>query len=259
MRRLIALILGTLGLVLQAESASASAFRVTPIQVVLSGKSSTLLTLMNESDQSLRFQISAFAWTQSPAGEIKLAPTEDILFFPSLLTLKPGEERKVRVGANVAAGETEKTYRIFFEELPPAEKPASDKRTSEVRILTKMGVPIFIQPPKTTAEARVADLKSENGRVSFQVSNRGNTHYSVRTIHLTATGAGGEKVFSRDLDGWYILSAGVRDYGVDLPSESCPSIRSIKVEVVTDISTDVKASTVSTEQTFPTGPSCRKK
>jgi fimbrial chaperone protein len=258
MRRLIALTLGILGLVLQAGDAAASAFRVTPIQVQFSGRSSTLLNLSNESDQPLRFQISAFAWTQSPTGEIQLSPTEDISFFPSLLTLKPHEERKVRVGSNVAATDSEKTYRIFFEELPPPEKPAGEKK-SEVRILTKMGIPIFVQPPKGTAEARVADLKTDNGRVSFRVTNNGNTHYSVRAIHLTATDAGGQKVFNRDLDGWYILAGGVRDYSVDLPVESCPKIRSIKAEVVTDISTDVAASTVSTEQAFPNGVSCPKK
>src|SRR5512141_1630359 len=98
MKRLTALSIVILGLVFQAEVMRASAFRVTPIQVELSGKSSALLTLTNESGQPLRFQISAFSWSQAPNGDMQLNPTQDISFFPSLLTLKAGEERKVRVG-----------------------------------------------------------------------------------------------------------------------------------------------------------------
>ena len=49
---------------------------------------------------------------------IELAPTQDVVFFPALLTLKPGEERRIRVGSTAAPGSIEKTYRIFVEELP---------------------------------------------------------------------------------------------------------------------------------------------
>jgi P pilus assembly chaperone PapD len=56
-----------LGLLTQAEFALGSAFKVTPVRVTLApGSASTLLTLSNESDQTLRFQISAFGWSQDP-------------------------------------------------------------------------------------------------------------------------------------------------------------------------------------------------
>src|SRR6187549_4182240 len=96
-----ALLITILGLVLQAENVAASAFKVTPVRVTFSGPSSTLLTLRNDSEESLRFQISAFAWSQDAQGGIQLGSTEDISFFPALLTLKPGEERKVRVATTV--------------------------------------------------------------------------------------------------------------------------------------------------------------
>ena len=138
MRRSTALTAMVLGLVLQAGNMAGSAFKVTPVRVTFSGPSSTLLTLKNESDQPLRFQISSFVWSQDAKGAMQLTPTEDIVFFPALLSLNPGEERKVRVAATVAAKEVEKTYRIFFEELPPLERPESSG--AQVRILTKMGI-----------------------------------------------------------------------------------------------------------------------
>src|ERR1700693_6418988 len=164
-RSLTALGVMVLGLVFQAETTLASAFRVTPVQVNLSAKSSTLLTLANESGHALRFQITVFSWTQSPTGEIQLAPTQDITFFPALLTLGPGEERKVRIGSNTVATDTEKTYRIFFEELPPAEKP--EQKQTEVRILTKTGVPIFVQAPAAVATGQINDLKLNGSDATF--------------------------------------------------------------------------------------------
>src|SRR5438132_13311632 len=111
-----------LGLVLQAGNIAGSAFKVTPVRVTFSGPSSTLLTLRNESDQPLRFQISSFTWSQDARGSVQLSPTDDIVFFPALLTLNAGEEWKVRVAATGAATDGEKADRIFFEELPPLEK-----------------------------------------------------------------------------------------------------------------------------------------
>src|SRR6266513_6406857 len=153
MRKSFAQAVVVLGLVLQAGTLAASAFQVTPVRVTFSGPSSTLLTLKNESDQPLRFQISSFVWSQDPKGAMQLGPTEDIVFFPALLSLNPGEERKVRVAATVAATDVEKTYRIFFEELPPLVKP--ENAGAQVRILTKMGIPIFVSPGKANIDPSI--------------------------------------------------------------------------------------------------------
>ena len=87
-----------LGLALDLAAAgfvSASTFTINPIQVFLTDAAkSTVVTLHNTSAETLRFQLSVFAWGQSPAGEMLLTPTADIVFFPKLLTLGPREERK---------------------------------------------------------------------------------------------------------------------------------------------------------------------
>ena len=96
--------------------AGASTFTVDPTQVFLTAKaSSRLLTLRNQSDHALRFQLTVFAWSQNERGEMNLVATQDIVFFPTLLTLAPDEERKVRIGVATDFAATEKTYRIFVE------------------------------------------------------------------------------------------------------------------------------------------------
>lgn len=257
MRSFRALAAIVLGLAVQAGNVRASAFRVTPVQVHLTGKSSALLTLANESGEALRFQITAFAWTQGPAGEIQLAPTQDITFFPALLTLGPGEERKVRVGSNTIARDTEKTYRIFFEELPAAER--SDRKQTEVRILTKMGVPIFIQAPAAVAEATITDLKVNGPAVTFRVANSGRAHFSIQKVHVTLSDAAGKKLIERDIDGWYVLAGGYREYRFEVPEAVCRTAANVNVNAATDIVTSRAASTVSAQQRFAAGAACRGK
>jgi fimbrial chaperone protein len=98
---------------LTAGLAGAATFRVSPIQLSLTAKSASgLLTISNESDETLRFQLAAFRWSQGAAGEMELEPTDDVVLFPRLLTLEPHRERKIRVGAAVAFAASERTYRV---------------------------------------------------------------------------------------------------------------------------------------------------
>src|SRR6266540_6776873 len=97
LRRSPILLLCVLGVLAGPRLAGASSFAVNPTQIQLSAKvSSALLTVKNESDDSLRFQITAFAWAQNAKGEMQLTPTEDVVFFPALLTLAGKQERKIR-------------------------------------------------------------------------------------------------------------------------------------------------------------------
>lgn len=236
MRRLTALAICVLGLVFQAGDASASAFKVTPVRVTFSGPSSTLLTLKNESDQPLRFQISSFAWQQDPKGEVKLQPSDDIVFFPALLTLGPGEERKVRVASTVAAEQVEKTYRIFFEELPDMQKPA-ENAGAQVKILTKMGIPIFVTPEKGYAQAVIENVALKNGALAFDVRNSGTLHFALQKVKVRGMTSNGQTAFERELDGWYVLAGSPRTYEIEVPADACGKVTSVAIEADTDITT----------------------
>ena len=242
MRKTLTVTALALGLLMQAGRLSASAFRVTPVRVELSQKTaSTLLTLTNESDTDLRFQISAFAWSQDPAGVMKLDTTQDITFFPALLTLKPGEERKVRVGTKRFATDVEKSYRLFFEELPPLAVSAAPQEGAQVRILTKMGVPIFLTPAQSKPEARVDSAKVRGGNLSFDVRNNGNVHFAVQSVRVTGVGGDGAKLFERQLDGWYVLPGTPRAYEVEIPRDVCARVKNIEIEAQTNLTGPLSA------------------
>lgn len=207
--------------------ASAATFSVNPTQIFLASRNaSTLLSLRNDSTQTLRFELSAFAWTQNAAGEMTLEPTKDVVFFPTLLTLEPSEERKVRVGAVVPAGAREKTYRIFVKELPPVEGASQNG----VRVLTTMGIPIFVRPEKEVSSAAVNELRHTTGQLQFALSNTGTVHFVPQKIAVTGF-SDGLPLFERKLEGWYVLAAGRRDYSIALPAEDCSRVTSVLVRV----------------------------
>ena len=218
-----------------AQPAAAANFNVNPTQVFLSSKAnSALVTVRNDSTEPLRFQLSVFAWDQSASGELELTPTDDIVFFPSLLTLGPNEERRVRVGRVTAAGEREKTYRIFIEEMPPLEAIGTAGGAA-VRVLTKMGVPIFVRPAKETATAIIGDVEQRAGVVHFTLANTGTVHFVPSQVTVRGM-AGSNPVFEQKLDGWYVLSGGKRDFTMVVPKNDCGRVTSFVVEVAVNSS-----------------------
>ena len=226
------------GLALPAHTLLASSFRVTPIRVDLNSRvSSSLMTLTNDSPDELRFQISAFEWSQAEGtGEMNLTPTKDVVFFPALLTVKPGEERKVRVGSTVKSGDVEKTYRIFFEELPPLTTPETTTG-SEVKIITKLGVPIFIEPAKSLVVGEIPNASMSAGKLAFDVKNNGNVHFLARSVKVIGLDAAGKAVVEKQREGWYVLRGGSRRYDLEFKPEECRTLKTIRISVDTDMPT----------------------
>lgn len=212
--------------VVAVPPASASTFSVNPTRIDLSRRAlSALLSLRNDSDQPLRFEISAFSWAQTASGEMTLEPTEDVVFFPKLLTLAPSEERKVRIGAVVKPGASEKAYRLFVRELPPLEGSA----TNGVRVLTKMGIPIFVRPDKATVLPELGAPRHEKGRLQFALVNTGNVHFIPERITIRGL-AGDIGVFERPVESWYVLAAGRRDFTIQVPEAECARVTTLLVQ-----------------------------
>ena len=174
-------------------------------------------------------QVKAQRWAQSLDGEIQLSATDDLIVFPALLTLKPGEERRIRVATSVAFGPVEKTYRLYVEELPPTTAEKSDG--ASVRILTRMGVPVFLQPAKPQAAALVRDVGLSNGRLTFQLVNTGNSHFLASSVVVRGFTASGTSVADWPINGWYVLAGGVRAFSLAIDKPACERVRSLLVEI----------------------------
>lgn len=226
-----------LGLLGPISSAVASNFSVSPIQIYLSPKadrsaSSKILSIRNDSPQPLRFQVSAFTWSQTATSPVQLEPTEDVVFFPNMLSLAPGESRNVRIGITADPSEQEKTYRIVVEELPPLKTAQATNSALQVQVLTKMSIPIFIQPTQSKISGEIQAIQAQSGKIAFQVKNTGNTHFTAQQVRVKGYGSTLEKpVFDRSTAGWYILSNSTRNFDLEVPKTDCAKVKAITIEV----------------------------
>ena len=221
---------------LAPSAAVAATFSVDPISVTLvKGNSSATIAVVNQSGSKLRLQVSGFAWAQSTSGELQLTPTDALIFFPQLLSLDPGETKRIRVGVTLPQGATEKTFRVFMEELPSLASVVAPASGPQLTIRMKIGVPIFVRPlgaASISGEARNVSIRG--GSLQFDIANTGNVHFSVQDVRVAAATATGAPAFSQDLSGWYVLAGETRHYVVPLSKERCASLASLTITTKTD-------------------------
>ena len=212
----------------QEKSVYANSFQVSPIRINLApSESSTLMSVLNDAKERLRVQVSVSAWDENNSGAMVLTPTEEIIFYPTLLTLNPGEQRNIRVGTKNAVVDKEKSYRIFIEELPSQVRVTS----TGIRLLTRMSVPIFIRPAKPDARPRIEQRALRAPEFSFELKNRGNAHFQPRQILVKGSGANGETVLEHKIPGWYVLAGATRHYQVGVPKGDCAKLNELSVEL----------------------------
>lgn len=189
------------------------------------------MTITNVSEDDISLQIKVYIWSQNGKGEDVYDETNDIVLFPKMLKVKKGEERLIRVGANLRPDGSEKTYRIYVEELP-SERAQTEGAT--VRLLMRAGVPVFISPLRSSASGKVESLSVKNGNVEMNVKNDGNRHFIITSLSIKGEDGQGKELFSKELGGWYLLSGVSRSYVVEIPADICASSARVKVEVKTD-------------------------
>jgi fimbrial chaperone protein len=234
--RLTVVVVVTLALALctGAGRAHAARFQVQPTRLDLGGAHAVgSLVITNRSDQPVRFQVTAAAWSEGEDGATAMAPTEDVILYPSLFTLAAGESRAVRVTTTARPGEREVPYRVFVSELPPMRAPGAPTAT-RINMLTRMAIPVFL-PPAADRVAGELTASLADGGVDIRIRNRGSVHVRVKSVRVIGL-AGGAVVFDRSQAGWYLLAAGVRRYRLPLAAEQ-RAIDHVRIDVVSDRAT----------------------
>lgn len=227
--RLTALAVVSSALVSSAAPARAAEVQINPVVVSLSPSArSAIVTVRNSGQETTRYELQVRTWEQDPAGEMLLTPTADLAVYPPVLTLGPGEERNVRIGATTPFGPIEKTYRVFLQEMAPPEKADA---AVQVRVVSRIGLPIFLAPAKVVEKPLLVDLAARAGKVTFRLLNEGTVHVRPTSVKVVGLGSDGKPVLDRELTAWYVLAGGERRYEVEVPRESCSAIREVEVEV----------------------------
>lgn len=226
------------GLLLACASTHAQ-FAVSPIRLELGANArSGAIAVRNESKEAITFQVQSLAWTQDAEGKDHYEESKDLVFFPKLLTVEPGQEALVRVGTKTPLVPSEKTYRLFIEQLPaPAQtdgKAGGSRGTAQVNVLIRFGAPIFVGPVTPQDSAQFTALQLSKGTLTLGVKNTGNRHQMVQGIEIKGTDAQGNEVYALTLADRYLLAGTAKSYTTAIPPAQCNRIAGLTVELKTD-------------------------
>jgi fimbrial chaperone protein len=213
------------------RTARASEWRVSPIRLELGRDAkSGVISVINEGSGRLQVQMKAFRWEQDADGKDQYTESNDIIFFPKIMIFDKPEERILRAGIKMPAGTKEKTYRLFIEEIPEPKK--SD--AASIAVAIRFGVPIFVEPVKEEIKGEITRLELGKGECRVTLHNSGNVHFIVNGVVIKGKNLKGDEVFSKKLDGWYLLNGASRLYSTAIPKETCSGMAKLAVEIKTD-------------------------
>lgn len=207
-------------------------FSVSPLRFDFGSEVRTgVLTVTNEDDAELSLQLSLNRWSQTEVERDTLEPSDDVVFFPRILTIPGGEHRIVRLGTRLPPAETERSYRLYLAELPPVQEEAEG---ATVRTLMRVGIPVFVQARVPQRDLEVADVGVEAGTLQVYLQNHGNTHVRVNTIALRGLDDDGTEITALEIDGWYVLAGALRRFTAAVEETDLEALSSVQITVATD-------------------------
>jgi fimbrial chaperone protein len=149
-----------------STSAVAGEFSVNPIRLELGAAArSGAIAVRNEGQQPLSFQLQAMEWTQDAKGKDQYLETRDLIFFPKILTVEPGQERVVRVGARTPVVPSEKNLPSSSKNFGQRQGPAT--KGTQINFLIRFGAPVFITLLKPEDGLEIEDVALAHGDLTF--------------------------------------------------------------------------------------------
>jgi fimbrial chaperone protein len=210
------------------QFALAGAFGVSPIRVDLDpGTRTGLITVTNDEDRKLYFQLALFEWTQTAAGEDQYADSSDLLFFPRIFTVDGKDKRLIRVGLKAPPLERERAYRLFIEEMPdPSAAPGAG---AQIAVRLRFGVPIFVSAGKGEANAEVISAEASKGSMRVAIRNNGTRQIRFEEVGLRD----GDRTIAKTA-GWYVFPGATRSFTLPVAPGDCPVPASVEIRATAD-------------------------
>ena len=219
-----------LGILLVATMAPAlsAELSITPLRTHLdSERPIQSWTMQNHGAEAASFEVRVKRWTQASDGRWELADSEDLVVSPLIFSIAPGGKAQVRVGTLSPSVEREQAYRVELQELPG--ERVHDGR-SEVRLLTRFSLPVFVQPVDVEP-GRAVLVSATIGASSLGVTigNEGGSYLPRQEGRVQLFDAAGG-VIHEDVVGLEYVLAGARlPLRLALPAGLCG--RAVRVEL----------------------------
>lgn len=214
---------------LMPAASIAGLFSISPIRLDLDRQNKTdSITVSNdEAERKIEMQAKLVEWTQDAKGNDIYVESNDLVFFPRIFSIDKQDQRIVRVGLKVPATATEKSYRLFIEELPPPPEPG--KQGAQILFVLRFGVPVFVRPDKEQFAGSIEALEAAPAAATVIIRNSGNQNFQIQSLKVKS-GAGYEK----EIVGGYVLAGATKHVTAQFPPELCRKLGKVQIIMQTD-------------------------
>jgi fimbrial chaperone protein len=160
----------------------AQGMTIFPVTVELPpGQLAATLTLQNDNDRDLPFQVRPYAWGP-PQGADDLSETDLLAVSPPLGVVRAHQRQVVRLVLRRPAGDREAAYRILVDQIPPPPKQG------EVNFQLRLSIPVFAEPAGRAAPQVRWRLETTQAGAVLVAVNDGARRLVVRDMVLIAPG-----------------------------------------------------------------------
>ena len=234
--RTVAILAAAAAFLTPAVASAQAELRVQPLAVDVSAPSqSSSITLQNNGNETLSVQLRVFEWSQVD-GLDRLTTTTDVVASPPVARIAPGSNYTIRIARTVgaAAAGSEKSYRLWVDELPPSTPVRTEGGAVDVRL--RFDLPVFfhaadVEPSLSWSARKVGS------DVVLEATNTGAGHARIEGLELQASG--NEVSFGEGLNG-YVLGNSTRRW----TAPAGQGVRGGNATVVTGVGGDETRQTV---------------
>jgi len=177
---------GLLLLLIFCSNALAGGFAVVPLRAELGKNRTSSLTVTN-TEEAKTFEVRAVSWKQQNRAD-SYAQTDDLLLAPATFRLEKGASQVVRIQLNRPLDAAEHAYRVFIDEVPPAQ----EIRGNALKTVVSMAIPVFVAPASGPVAKGQVEMKASLAKnvVSIELRNTGKANLKLREWVLSSAKAG---------------------------------------------------------------------
>lgn len=163
-------------------SAGAAGLRISPVRLDVSASApSTQVNLTNLGATDVAVQVRAYLWRQED-GEDRYELTKDIFFAPPIVTVPAAGQVSVRLRLRAKAPDKlEGAYRVYFQELPPADNSSQGAGTT---LRVRFGIPLFVRPAASAAPKLEVQSSFVAGQLLAEFRNAGTEHLKIEAVDV---------------------------------------------------------------------------
>jgi fimbrial chaperone protein len=212
-----------------AATSVAALFSISPIRLDLDrhNKTDSITISSDEPEKKIQMQAKLMEWTQDAKGNDIYVESNDLIFFPRIFAIDKLDQRVVRVGLKVPASATERSYRLFIEELPPPADPT--KKGAQVLFVLRFGVPVFVRPDKEQLGGTIEGMEATPTAAIIIIKNTGNQNFQVQSLRVKSG-----PVYEQEIVPGYVLAGATKHVIAQFPPDTCKKLGKLEIVMTTD-------------------------